>query len=287
VASRAPRVEAWGAGRRPGHGAAALCVCLTLAALPPQAAAAAVDPYPGVGRAYLVRVNGQTLWEHAADQAVAPASLTKMLTGLLVIEAGRADEVVTASPRAAQATGSRLGLRAGERYTVDTLLQATLLASGNDACRALAEWRDGTEAAFVARMNRRAAELGLRQTRFVNACGHDAEGHVSTAGDLATLAEAAMGEPRFAAIVRRTGASLATVDGSRRFQVTNRNALVGRLQGAVGVKSGFTPAAGKCVVAWAERGASRVLLVLLGAKDRWWDAHALVERAFDHVAAAR
>lgn len=266
--------------------AAVLCMLSWLAAIPAPGCAAA-DPYPGVGRAYVVRVNGQTLWEHAAGQPLAPASLTKMLTGLLVIEAGRPDAVVTASPRAAQATGSRLGLRAGERYTVDTLLQATLLASGNDACRALAEWRDGSETAFVARMNRRAAELGLRHTRFVNACGHDAEGHLSTAGDLATLAEAAMGEPRFAAIVRRTGASLATVDGSRRFQVTNRNALVGRLQGAVGVKSGFTPAAGKCVVALAERGASRVLLVLLGAKDRWWDAHALVERAFDHAAAAR
>ncbi len=287
MASRAPRGGAWRAVRGTGRGAAARCVLLALAALVPQAAAAASDPYPGVGRAYLVRVNGQTLWEHAAQQPLAPASLTKMLTGLLVIEAGTPDAVVTASPRAARATGSRLGLRAGERYTVDTLLQATLLASGNDACRALAEWRDGSEAAFVARMNRRGAELGLRHTRFVNACGHDAEGHVSTAHDLATLAEAAMGEPRFAAIVRRTGAVLATADGARRFDVTNRNALVGRLEGAVGVKSGFTAAAGKCVIAWAERGASRVLLVLLGAKDRWWDAHALVERAFEHAAAAR
>ncbi len=204
-----------------------------------------------------------------------------------MIEAGRPDALVTASDRAARATGSRLGLRPGERYTVDTLLQATLLGSGNDACRALAEWRDGTEAAFVARMNRRAVELGLRDSRFANACGHDAQGHVSTARDLAALAEIAMRDPRFAEIVRRTGVSLATADGARRFQVTNRNALVGRLDGAIGVKSGFTPAAGKCVIAWAERGAKRVLLVLLGAQDRWWDAHAMVDRAFAHVAGTR
>lgn len=271
--------------------AAALCAAASFPAAsflaPSTSVAAATDPFPQVGRAYLVRVDGETIWEHEGARPLAPASLTKVLTALLVIEAGRPDALVTASARAAQATGSRLGLRAGERFTVDTLLQATLLGSGNDACRALAEWRDGTEAAFVARMNRRASELGLRDTRFANACGHDAEGHVSTARDLAALAEVAMREPRFAAIVRRTGVSLATADGARRFQVTNRNALVGRLDGAIGVKSGFTPAAGKCVIAWAERGAKRVLLVLLGAQDRWWDAHALVDRAFTHATTAR
>ncbi len=258
--------------------AAALCAAVSFPGF------AALDPFPRVGRAYLVQVDGRTLWERDAAERLAPASLTKVMTGLLVIEAGRQDEVVTVSSHAAAATGTRLGLQAGERMTVQALLVAALLASANDACRALAEWRDGGEAAFVARMNRRAAELGLQDTRFANACGHDARGHHSTARDLAALAAAAMAEPRFAAIVRRTGADLATVDGTRTFRVANRNALVGRLDGAVGVKSGFTAKAGACVIAAVRRNGASVLLVLMGARNRWWDADAMVERAFETVA---
>lgn len=245
-------------------------------------AASTADPFPAVAAAYEVRVDGVPLWSHSASVALPPASLTKLMTALLVAEDGRLDAVVTASARAAGASGSRLGLRAGDRFRVGELLTATLLASANDACRALAEWRDGSEARFVARMNRRAAALGLRATRFVNACGHDAPGHVSSAADLAALAEAAAAEPAIATRVREIRASVADVTGTRIVQVTNRNALVGRYEGAIGMKTGFTARAGKCVIALAERGGVRVLLVLLSGHDRWWDAHAILDRAFAH-----
>lgn len=256
------------------------CLAAALCAAVAFPARAATDPFPGVAAAYEVRVDGASLWSHDAARPLPPASLTKLMTALLVAEAGRLDAIVTASPRAAAATGSRLGLKAGERFAVAALLTAALVASANDACLALAEWRDGSEARFVARMNARARALGLGATHFVNACGHDAPGHAASAADLATLAEAAMREPAIAGRVRQVTARVTDATGARAFTLANRNALIGRYAGAIGVKSGFTARAGKCVIALAERGGVRVLLVLLNGRDRWWDAHAMLDRAF-------
>jgi D-alanyl-D-alanine carboxypeptidase (penicillin-binding protein 5/6) len=250
-------------------------------------ATAATDPFPGVARSYLVRVDGATVWEHVAHERLAPASLTKLMTALLADEADRPDDVVTMGARSAAETGSRLGARAGERYAVKDLLAAAMIASANDACRALAEWRDGSEAAFVLRMNRKAAALGLRDTRFTNACGHDASGHYSSARDLASLADAAMARPAIADLARRVDMTISTAEGARRFRLVNHNALIGRYDGAIGVKSGFTANAGKCVIALAERDGVRVLLVMLGGRDRWWDAHAILNHAFAYAAGKR
>lgn len=186
------------------------------------------DPFPQVARAYLVTVDGTAVWEHAAGDRVAPASLTKLMTALLVDETAKADEVVVVSPKAASETGSRMGLKGGEKLRVKDLMAAAMIASANDACRALAEWRDGSEAAFVQRMNRRADALGLKDTRFANACGHDAKGHYSTARDLATLSVAAMARPAIAEFARRVETTIATVDGVRSYHLVNRNALIGR-----------------------------------------------------------
>lgn len=250
-------------------------------------ASAATDPFPDVARSYLVRVDGTTVWEHVAGERVAPASLTKLMTALLVDEAGRPDEPVTVGPHAAAETGSRIGVKAGDRFVVKDLLAAAMIASANDACRALAEWRDGSEAAFVERMNRRATALGLRDTRYANACGHDAPGHYASARDLAVLAEAAMARPAIARLARQVETTISTADAKRSFRLVNRNALIGRYDGAVGVKSGFTARAGKCVIAQAERGGVKVLLVMLGGRDRWWDAHAMLNHAFAYAAGAR
>lgn len=239
------------------------------------------DAFPGIATAYLVRVNGETPWSRNSARPLAPASLTKLMTALLVDEADQPDSIVTITAPAAAATGSRLGVRTGERYRVSALLSAALVASANDACLALALWRDGTEDAFVARMNARAQQLGLHDTRFRNACGHDAAGHVSTAADLLRLAQAAMAREAVAREVRRVDAEIATADSARRTRVTNRNALVGRYPGAIGVKSGFTSKAGKCVIALARRRGVDAWVVLLDARDRWWDAHSLLDRAFE------
>lgn len=261
----------WGLG-----GALAVSMQLAIA----TASSAIENPFPLVASAYLVKIQGRTVWADDAAKPLPPASLTKMMTGLLAAEAGRPDEVVAVGPEAARETGSRLGLETGDRMTVADLLAAALVRSANDACHALADWMAGSEAQFVRRMNQRASELGLRHTRFVNACGHDAPDHQASASDLATLAEAAMRRPAFARLVAMSETRLRTVDGHKTFAVENTNALIGRFPGAIGVKSGYTPKAGKSLVALAEREGVRVLLVLLNAPNRWWDAHGLLERAF-------
>jgi serine-type D-Ala-D-Ala carboxypeptidase (penicillin-binding protein 5/6) len=229
-------------------------------------------------RAFVIEIDGIRRSEHAAELKLPPASLTKMMSGLLVIEHGKADTIVTISARAAAATGSRLGLHAGERMQAGELLSAMLIASSNDACRALAEWVSGSEEAFVAQMNKRATSLGLTRTHFVNACGHDAATHLSTASDLARLAYVAMAQSEYARRARLAALTVTTSEG-RRFDLTNHNHLIGRFSGAYGVKSGFTAKAGKCLVAMAERNGHHVLLVMLNARNRWWDADAALAYA--------
>jgi len=245
-----------------------------------EAGATAGDPFVGVAAAYEVRIDGRTQWSARADRPLPPASLTKVMTALLVLEAGRPDDSVIVSKRAAAQTGARLGLVAGERMRVSALLAAMLIRSANDACVALAEWMAGSEQAFVARMNARAAALGLTATHFANACGHDAESHVAAAADLARLAAIALERPEFARLVATESAFVRT-EGGRGWRLANTNALLGRVPGVRGVKSGYTRHAGTCLIVEAERDGHRVLVVLLGARDRWWDAAAIVERAFD------
>lgn len=260
-----------------------LLALLALALLTP--ARAAQDAFPTLAAAYAVEADGRLLWAGNADRPLPPASLTKIMTALLVLERGELDAVVRVGSAAAGASGARLGLRAGDTLRVRDLLAAALLRSANDACHALADWHAGSQARFVARMNARAQALGLHATRFANACGHDAPGHTSSARDLLALARAALRLPEFARLVALTDARIATTDGRRRFDLRNTNALLGRLPGAAGVKSGFTSRAGKCILALARRGRHEVLLVLLHAPDRWWDAHGLAEAAFAHLEA--
>jgi len=238
------------------------------------------DPFGSVGAAYLVKVDGREVWARDPGRRLAPGSLTKMMTALLVLERAGLGQVVTVSKAASRETGSRLGLSPGDRMPVVDLLAATLLGSANDACHALADHVDGSEEKFVSRMNARAREMGLAGTRFANACGHDADGLYSTARDLARLAEAAMGNPVFARMVGLIDGEIATADGGRKFRLENKNELVGRYRGVAGVKTGFTRRAGKCLVAFAERDGRRVLLVLLNAPDRWWKAEEMLDAAF-------
>ncbi len=250
-----------------------------LAAAALLAGADPVDRFPDAAPSYLVAVDGNLLWARAPDTPRAPASLVKMLTALDALESPPAGEWLTVSRQAAAATGTRAGLRAGEKIRVKDAVAAMLVGSANDACLAVAESLSGSGAAFARRMNRRAAELGLPGTHLVDPCGHDAPGQHATARDLWTLARVALRNPEFRRMVALPSVRLETRDG-RVLEVRSSNVLLGRLPGADGVKTGFTPEAGKCVVVHAERGGHEVLVVLLGAPDRWWTAAALVERAF-------
>jgi D-alanyl-D-alanine carboxypeptidase (penicillin-binding protein 5/6) len=248
---------------------------------------APADRFPHAASSYLVAVEGRVVWAHDPDVPRPPASLTKIMTALLLLEQGWApDAWVKVSERAARATGTHLGLRAGEEVRALDLLTAALVPSANDACLALAEHAAGNADAFVARMNKRANELGLGATRFENPCGHDAPRHLASALDLWKLTRVALAQPEFRRLVAIERTEVKTRAG-RSLSVVTGNALLGRARGASGVKSGFTPAAGKCLVARAERDGTEVVVVLLGAPDRWWTAAAILEAAFEEAASGR
>jgi D-alanyl-D-alanine carboxypeptidase (penicillin-binding protein 5/6) len=259
-----------------------LRLVLAVACLIGGAARAADDPYPWIAGAYLVKRDGVVLWAGQPDARLAPASLTKLMTALIALERGKLEEPVTIGRGVLQATGTRIGLKPGERLTAGDLLTATVVRSANDACRALADHIGGKT--FVQTMNARAAALGMINTRFADPCGHDRPGQYSSAADLVRLAEEVMKHGEYMRLARLERISLKTLDGKRSFTLRNTNALLGRYPGAIGLKTGHTEGAGNCLVALAERDGVRVLAVLLNAPNRWWNAVGLLDRAF---AAAR
>ncbi len=145
-------------------------VFYALFALAKAHAAADYDPDVAAG---LVKVQGREVWGRNADERLPQASLTKIMTAVLVLEKYQPEAVVKISKTAAAAHPTKIGLRAGDRLRLADLLAATLVHSANDACRAIAEWHSGSEDEFVDKMNERAAQLGLRDTHFANACGFD------------------------------------------------------------------------------------------------------------------
>jgi D-alanyl-D-alanine carboxypeptidase (penicillin-binding protein 5/6) len=252
----------------------------------PAAESAPVDAYPDVAAAYWVELDGRPLWAGRADVRLPMASLAKLMTALVAVEQGGLDAWAEVSAGAAAETGTRIGLRRGERVTRRDLLLAAMVRSANDACRALSDAigattdaRDAT-GTFVARMNARAASLGMTNTRYANPCGHDDVAQYTTVRDLAVLARAVLAEPVLADAAQRRELRFATEAG-RMLSARTTNALLDGLAGARGLKTGTTPAAGRCLVAVVERGGRRVLAVLLHAPERWWDSVGLVELAFD------
>jgi D-alanyl-D-alanine carboxypeptidase (penicillin-binding protein 5/6) len=258
--------------------AAALGAALAAAPAPPP-----VDRFPNAAASYLVAIDGTIVWERNADRPLPPASLTKLMTALVLVEGAWAPEAeVKVSARAAAETGSRAGLSAGETLAAGELFKAMLIASANDACFALAEHVGPGASKFVTRMNDRAGAMGLTATRFANPCGHDDREQRSSAHDLRRIAEAAMTHAEIARVVSMRETTITTRKG-RAIVVKTGNQLLGRSPGVNGIKSGYTEGAGKCVIATAERQRTKVLIVLLNAPDRWWTAAGLLEAAFNEA----
>lgn len=263
--------------------AAALLALVAAAAVSAPPAAPPPDRFPRAARAYVVAIDGKVRWAREPDAPLPPASLTKILTAIELLD-GRWDPgaVVTVSARAAAQEGTRLRLRAGEQLRAGDLLTGLVVASANDACIALAEHAAGSVEAFMDRIAARARDLGLAGTRYANPCGLPAEEHATTARDLLRMGDIAMAQPEYARRAVLESAAVSTLAG-RRITLRTTNMLIGRVPGVTGVKTGYTRQAGKCLVASAERDGHRVTVVLLGAPDRWWTASALIEEAF-HVA---
>jgi D-alanyl-D-alanine carboxypeptidase (penicillin-binding protein 5/6) len=232
-----------------------------LAAAAPANAAPRVD-----ARAYLVQnaATGEVLLGRAADKRLPVASITKLMTVLVVLEHARPDDVVTVGPDASSVGESTVHLRPGERLTVRDLVEAALIQSANDAANALADHvGEGDRDGFVELMNERARALGLADTHFVRADGLDVAGHYSSARDVTRLARIAMRSPLVRQIVaRRTE----TIAGGRRLHTWND--LLGRYPGLIGVKTGHTSAAGWCQVAAARGRRVTVYATVLGSRTR-------------------
>lgn len=226
--------------------------------------------------------SGQVLYAKNAYRPRAPASTTKILTAIVVLEHARLSEKVVVSRNAASTPGSSMNLTAGQEVTVGELLWGMLLHSGNDACVAAAEHVAGSEAAFVTMANRRAAELGARNTHYRNAHGISVPNHYTTPFDLAMMARYALSIQTFATIVRTREATLPMEGGQWEMRLHNTNSLLWSFAGADGVKTGTTSVAGKCLVASATRDGRRLLSVVLNSGDRYQDTAVLLEWGFDN-----
>lgn len=222
--------------------------------------------------------SGRTLYEIGANRRVAPASLTKIMSAMVILEYGQLNDLVTVSPRAAKARKIHLRLHPGHVFRLEDLLKAMLITSANDACLAAAEHVGGSEEMFVAMMNNKARRMGLLDTHFENACGFDGPTHYTTAADLATLSETAMQNRTFRQLVRKEVDMIFPVNANRSYWLRSTNRLLGRVPGVEGIKTGFTSKAGRCVVLKASQDGKEVLLVLLHANRRWDTASTLLRQ---------
>lgn len=268
--------------RRAAHLLAAAALAVTLK---PAAAGAADLPVTSRAALLMEKTTGQVLFAQNEHEALEPASVTKVMTLLLTMEAIDSgtisyDDVVTVSAYAAGMGGSQVFLAEGEQITVEELLKAVCVASGNDAAAALAEQVAGTAELFVEKMNRRAAELGMNDTHFVNCTGLTAEGHVTSAYDIALMSRELI--LRHPDIRRFTTIWMDTIRGGT-FQLANTNKLIRFYDGATGLKTGYTASAGYCISATAERDGMELIAVIMKAPDkdtRSSDAKALLSYGF-------
>ena len=222
---------------------------------------------------------GQVLYEKNGDRQMLIASTTKIMTALVVLEHAAPDDVITVTPDH-MAEGSSMYLKAGETVRVEELLYGLLLCSGNDAALALTECAGGLTP-FVALMNEKAAALGMARTSFANPNGLDADGHYSTARDMAVLAAAAVENPTF----RRICSSRSVTIGQRTME--NHNRLLRQMEGCIGLKTGYTQAAGRTLVSCTEREGCRLVAVTLQDGNDWADHAALYDYGFRLTAPRR
>ena len=234
--------------------------------------------------------SGTVLYEKNADQQMPIASITKVMTLLLTFEAvhdGRIamDTLVPVSEHAYHMGGSQIWLEPGEQFTLDEMIKAICVSSANDAAVAVAELVGGSEPGFVQMMNARAAELGMVNTTFHNACGLDTEGHLSTAHDVAIMSREILNTcPE---VLHYTGIWTDTLRGGAT-QLVNTNKLLKRYNGITGLKTGTTGGAGICISASATRDGLTLIAVILGSPssaDRFNAATTLLDYGFAHYAA--
>lgn len=286
--------------------AAALCLWLVMMAFAPAAQAAGEEPaavetaveaqaaslsLPCRTAILIDQDTGTVLYEKNADQRVHIASITKVMTLLLIFEAVRAgkftmDTLVPVSKHAASMGGSQVWLEPGEQFTLDEMLRAICVSSANDAAVAVAELVGGSEEAFVAMMNAKAAELGMTDTTFKNACGLDTEGHLSTARNVAIMSRTIL--TQYPEVLHYSGIWTDSLRNGQTMLV-NTNKLLRRYDGITGLKTGTTGGAGVCISASATRNGLNLIAVVLGSSssaERFEAATKLLDYGFANYEAA-
>lgn len=234
---------------------------------------------------------GTVLHEKDMHKVLPPASITKIMTLILIYEALEEgsitkDTIVTTTDHAASMGGSQVYLEAGEQQSVETLIKCITISSANDACVAMAEHLCGTEESFVEEMNKKAKELGMNNTHFVNCCGLDVDGHVSTAFDIALMSKELM--TKYPDIMQYTTTRISSMThvtnkGSSEFGLTNTNKLLTSYEGITGLKTGSTGKARYCLSATATRNGIDMIAVVLSAPDtktRFREAATLLNYGF-------
>lgn len=259
-----------------------LCICF----LTPVVTVSAEAPLELAAKSALLMEasTGKVLFEKASHEALPPASVTKIMTMLLVMEAldcGQytLDDMVSVSALAASMGGSQVFLEENEQMSVHDMLKAVAVASGNDAAVALAEFTAGSHEGFVSKMNQRAKELGMNDTTFINCNGLDEAGHVTSAHDIALMSKELMRHPKIFEYTTIWMDSLR--DGA--FGLVNTNKLIRFYQGATGLKTGSTSVAGFCISATAKRDNMDLIAVVMGAptsKERFADATKMLDYGF-------
>lgn len=266
--------------------AAALVLAgVTAAALDLTAAAAGPGDLSAVSAVLIEAETGTVLYQKNAGERRAMASTTKIMTALLTIEAGDLDREFTVDPLAIRVEGTSMGLQEGDRVSRRDLLYGILLPSGNDAANAAAVSVSGSIPEFVKLMNSKAQELGLSDTHFVTPSGLDADGHYTTALDLARLTAYAMKEETFCEIVACRSAEVEFGNPPYKRTLYNSNKMLARYDGAIGVKTGFTDNARRCLVSAAERDGVTLIAVTLNAGDDWNDHTKMLDYGFTQVKA--
>ena len=265
-----------------------LSLCL-VGALCPVARAAGPE-VSAQSAVVLTADTGTVLFEKDGHTPRPVASTTKIMTALLALEAAQeqGDPLVDITQEMVAVEGSSMGLQAGDSISLTGLAAGMLLASGNDAANAAALYLDGSLESFAARMNQRAAALGMEDTHFVTPSGLDGEdaqglGHLSTAYDMALLARAALEDQAFRQLCSSPSLAVEFAEPVKRVTYTNHNKLLTQYQGCVGVKTGFTKEAGRCLVSAAERDGALLIAVTLNAPNDWQDHAALLDYGFSQV----
>ena len=265
-----------------------LSLCL-VGALCPVARAAGPE-VSAQSAVVLTADTGTVLFEKDGHTPRPVASTTKIMTALLALEAAQeqGDPLVDITQEMVAVEGSSMGLQAGDSISLTGLAAGMLLASGNDAANAAALYLDGSLESFAARMNQRAAALGMEDTHFVTPSGLDGEdaqglGHLSTTYDMALLARAALEDQAFRQLCSSPSLAVEFAEPVKRVTYTNHNKLLTQYPGCVGVKTGFTKEAGRCLVSAAERDGVLLIAVTLNAPNDWQDHTALLDYGFSQV----